>query len=204
MAAFLLPLAVGAAGSLVSGIFSGQQNRKAKDASLDALDTIQGTADTRQAELDKWYSDIVNTPALQSKAAKAQMTKLMDYIGDRNKQVAAQSALTGGSDEAVVAANAKSGEMVGDTVNQIAVQDEARKDAARGEFNQRQAGLDSLMANLATARGNILSNFHKQNALNWSNAGANVANAATSFANLSALTDSDGTNNGWLSGLFKK
>lgn len=185
MGAFLIPLAIAGAGAVANGItsiFSGRQNRKAKDASLDALDSIQGTVDTRQAELDKWYSEISNTPALQSKAAKAQITKLMDYVGDRNKQVSAQAALTGGSDEAVVAANAKSGEMVGDTVNQIAVQDEARKDAARSEFNQRQSGLDSLMGNLATARGNILSNFYKQNAQNWSNAGGNISDAASSLS----------------------
>ena len=91
MGAFLIPLAIAGAGAAANGItsiFSGRQNRKAKDASLDALDSIQGTVDTRQAELDKWYSEISNTPALQSKAAKAQITKLMDYVGDRNKQAA--------------------------------------------------------------------------------------------------------------------
>ncbi|HBG71405.1 MAG: hypothetical protein A2W93_14230 [Bacteroidetes bacterium GWF2_43_63] len=183
----LLALGIGAAGSLVSGIFSGRQNKKALNASLGALDTVQGTADKRQAELDKWYSDISNTPALQSKTAKAQMTKLMDYVRGRSEQGKAQAALTGGSDEAVVANNTAMGQTVGDTVNSIGIQDEARKDAARSEFNQRQSGIDSVLNNLAMARGNIQSNFHQQNAANWSNAGGNIGDAAMNFAWLDSM-----------------
>lgn len=178
----LLPMAVGAAGSLISGIAGGRQRKKAKDASLDALDEVQATANQRQAELDKWYNDIRYTPALQSDAAKAQVTKLMGYIRDRGDQTKAQAALTGGSDEAVVAQNTQDSKVVGDTVNNIAVQDEARKDAARSEYNQRQAGIDATLSNIALSRGNVLANFANQNAANWQNAGQNIGDAAMNFA----------------------
>lgn len=175
-------MGAGVIGNVISGIAGGRQRKKAKDASLAALDEVQATANQRQTELDKWYNDIAYTPALQSDAAKAQVTKLMRYIRDRGDQTKAQAALTGGSDEAVVAQNTEDSKIVGDTVNNIAIQDQARKDAARSEYNQRQAGIDATLSNIALNRANVLANFANQNAANWQNAGQNVGDAAMNFA----------------------
>lgn len=175
----LIPLAVGAGVSAITGILSGIQNRKAKKEKLAGLSEVQDRVDLRQKELDDWYNKEAYT---ESAASKAQITKLMDYVKGRNEQGKAQAALTGGSDEAVIAQNTASSKIVGDSMNNVAINEDARKNALRSEHNQRQSGLDSLFANISQARANTNADFHTQNAANWANVGKNAGDAASSFA----------------------
>lgn len=128
--------AIGGALKIGGAIFGGiSQARAAKK--------IRQNIENQQKENQDWYDRRYNEDMTQRADAVALINRTEESIRNRNKNAAATAAVMGGTNEALAAQRAANNAALTDTMSQIAVAADARKDAIENQYRNRSADLIS-------------------------------------------------------------
>lgn len=141
--------AIGGALKVGGAIFGGiSQARAAKK--------IKQNIENQQKENQDWYDRRYNEDMTQRADAVALINRTEENIRNRNKNAAATAAVMGGTNEALAAQRAANNAALTDTMSQIAVTADARKDAIENQYRNRSADLISqINENEAKKAANI-------------------------------------------------
>lgn len=141
--------AIGGALKVGGAIFGGiSQARAAKK--------IRQNIENQQKENQDWYDRRYNEDMTQRADAVALINRTEENIRNRNKNAAATAAVMGGTNEALAAQRAANNAALTDTMSQIAVTADQRKDAIENQYRNRNADLISqINANEAQKAANI-------------------------------------------------
>ena len=141
--------AIGGALKVGGAIFGGiSQARAAKK--------IKQNIENQQKENQDWYDRRYNEDMTQRADAVALINRTEENIRNRNKNAAATAAVMGGTNEALAAQRAANNAALTDTMSQIAVTADQRKDAIENQYRNRNADLISqINANEAQKAANI-------------------------------------------------
>lgn len=141
--------AIGGALKVGGAIFGGiSQARAAKK--------IKQNIENQQKENQDWYDRRYNEDMTQRADAVALINRTEESIRNRNKNAAATAAVMGGTNEALAAQRAANNAALTDTMSQIAVTADQRKDAIENQYRNRNADLISqINANEAQKAANI-------------------------------------------------
>ena len=155
------PLSIGlAAGGLITSFIGQQQAAKqAREA--------QRLVNNQIADLTAWKDIETNRPYLDTNAGRNVMTRAMDTYRNQARNARSAAAITGASDEAVVAQQAASQQALGDVMSNVAAQGTAREDQINNVYRSNLANLMAQKvgliqqkaqsgANLATSAGSFL------------------------------------------------
>lgn len=121
---------LGIAGSIVGGYQSRKKMRQAKRM-------IQAEKDKNQA----WYERRYNEDSTQRADAQRLLEMTRKGIEERNKQAQGISAVMGGDDAAIAAAQERNNASVADVMSSINAQGEARKANIEQQYQARDAEL---------------------------------------------------------------
>lgn len=157
---------IGGALNIGASIFGGIKQAK-------AIKKVRANLQQQQQENQNWYDRRYNEDATQRADAQRLITMTEESIKNRNKQAAGTAAVMGGTEESVAAAKAANNGALADTMSQIAVNAEQRKDAIEGQYMERKAGIN-----------NQLNDMEMKKAQNISQAVQGVAGAAGDIAGL--------------------
>lgn len=155
---------IGGALNIGASIFGGIKQAK-------AMKKVQKNLQNQMAENQNWYDRRYNEDATQRADAQRLITMTEESIKNRNKQAAGSAAVMGGTEESVAAAKAANNGALADTMSQIAVNAEQRKDAIEGQYMERKAGINQQLNDMEVKR-----------AQNISQAVQGVASAASDIA----------------------
>lgn len=155
---------VGGALNIGASIFGGIKQAK-------AAKKVKANLKNQLKENQDWYDRRYNEDATQRADAQRLITMTEESIKNRNKQAAGAAAVMGGTEESVAAAKAANNGALADTMSQIAVNAEQRKDAIEGQYLERKAGVN-----------NQLNDMEMKKAQNISQAVQGVASAAGDIA----------------------
>lgn len=136
---------VGLAGSVVGGILSANQRRKAERERKAAIEADK-------AANKAWYERRYHEDATERADAKRAIAKMEQYLRDRNKDIAGRQAVMGGTDEAVAAAKQQGVEAMGNTIADIGAAGAARKDAVEADYRAQDAALRAEERGVAQAQ----------------------------------------------------
>lgn len=141
--------AIGGALKVGGAIFGGiSQARAAKK--------IKQNIENQQKENQDWYDRRYNEDMTQRADAVALINRTEENIRNRNKNAAATAAVMGGTNEALAAQRAANNAALTDTMSQIAVTADQRKDAIENQYRNRSADLISqINENEAKKAANI-------------------------------------------------
>jgi len=141
---------VGGALNIGASIFGGiKQANAAKKARANLQNQLKENQD--------WYDRRYNEDATQRADAQRLITMTEESIKNRNKQAAGAAAVMGGTEESVAAAKAANNGALADTMSQIAVNAEQRKDAIEGQYLERKAGINNQLNDMETKKAQNIS-----------------------------------------------
>ena len=130
--------AIGAGLGAVGGIFGGIAASK-------AMKNVKSNLEAQRSANRDWYDRRYNEDATQRADAVAAVNRVEESIRERNRQAAGMLAVTGGTEESVAATKAANNQALAETMSNIAVNGERRKDAVEAQF---QAKDDAIQAEL--------------------------------------------------------
>lgn len=140
-----VPVVLGVA-SLATGlgsmIFGGAKARKARRRQ-------EQLVREQQLEDKAFFNKEYYTPYVQSEEAQNTLAAMREAIKERNKQVAQSQAISGGSDEAKVAAQGKTERSYADLMRNIASQGTRYKTGVREGFQRAQRGTRGALSGMA-------------------------------------------------------
>ncbi|MBR6630456.1 MAG: hypothetical protein IKK89_00750, partial [Alistipes sp.] len=110
-----------------------------------AMRKVKKSLNNQKKENQNWYDRRYNEDATQRADAQRLITMTEESIKNRNKQAAGTAAVMGGTEESVAAAKAANNGALADTMSQIAVNAEQRKDAIEGQYMERKAGINNQL-----------------------------------------------------------
>lgn len=142
----LIGTAVGAAGSIFGGISASKAMKKVKQ-------NIQNQMKDNQ----NWYDRRYNEDSTQRADAQRVITMTEESIKKRNKQAAGTQAVMGGTDESVAAAKEANSRALADTMSQIAINGEARKDNIESQYMATKADLNNQLNQTSQAQAQAIS-----------------------------------------------
>lgn len=132
-------------GSIFGGISQARSARK-----------IRKNIEGQQRENQDWYDRKYNEDMTQRADAVRLLNLTEESIRNRNKNAAATAAVMGGTNEALAAQRAANNAAMTDTVAQIAVTADARKDAIENQYRSKNADLnEKLNANETQKMANV-------------------------------------------------
>lgn len=126
---------VGAAAGALTGVLGGLGKNRALRRMRDALNA-------RKVENQNWYDRRYNEDATQRADAQRLLSMTAEQIRDRNRQSAGTRAVMGGTEESVAAAKEANAKALADTMAQIAVNGERRKDTIENTYLNRRNSLN--------------------------------------------------------------
>lgn len=129
---------VGGAMKIGASIFGGIKQAK-------AMKKVKANLQNQLKENQNWYDRRYNEDATQRADAQRLITMTEESIKNRNRQAAGSAAVMGGTEESVAAAKAANSAALADTMSQIAVNAEQRKDAIEGQYMERKAGINQQL-----------------------------------------------------------
>ncbi len=153
--------AIGLGSSIAGGIKSAKAAREQ-----------QKLINQQKSQNDAWYNRQYYQNYLDSSEAQSAMKRVEDTLRRRNQQAQAQAAVTGGTQESVIAQQANDQELMGDVTERLAARsDELKRQADYqknindnnilqrqiGQMQANEAGGASLMGSGASLIGSALS-----------------------------------------------
>lgn len=127
--------AIGIGASLLGGLFGASKASKAAKAQ-------QRLINNQRAKNEAWYNRNYYQNYLDSSEAKAALKRVEETMRRRNQEAQATAAVTGGTQESVLAQQENDQKLMGDVVNNLA----ARGDAIKRQVDaQNQANENALM-----------------------------------------------------------
>jgi len=167
------PVTIGlAAGGMLMNIFG--QQKAAKEAR-----EAQGLVGSQIADLTAWKNTQVNQPYIDSNVGRGIITKAFDKFRDQATQAKSTAAVTGASDEAVVAQQGNAQQALGNVMSDVSAQGTIRADQIEGQYRSNLANLLSQKMGLIQQQGQSGANLA-------SSAGSFMAGLAPTFAKSSA------------------
>lgn len=151
------------AGSIFGGIFAAKAAKKKENA-----------LKNKQARNDAWYNKNYYADATQRADAQRILTRMEDKLMSANRRAAATAAVAGGTEEAAAAAKEASTAAIADTMSQMAVAAEARKDGIEEKYMAKKEDLDNQMEQVQAEKAKAVTDA-VQGAIKG------VASAASSF-----------------------
>lgn len=127
-----------------------------------------------KAKNEAWYNRRYNEDSTQRADAQASITRLREAINQRSKNAAGAAAVMGGSESSVAAEKEAQNNAMAQTISNIDVAGEARKDNIESQYMNRDAaltdkenamsvakagGIASAIAGVAKAGGAIAGSF---------------------------------------------
>ena len=131
MLAGIVGAAAGAMGGVLGGLGKNRALRK----------MIQGLNE-RKVENQNWYDRRYNEDATQRADAQRLIANTEEQIKARNRQSAGTRAVMGGTEESVAADKEMNSKALSDTMSQIAVNGERRKDSIENTYLNRKNSLN--------------------------------------------------------------
>lgn len=107
----------------------------------EAVKEKERTVADYKTNLDTWYDKNYNQDFLSTNVGKAALERTREQMFDQNKQAENARVVTGGTDEAVLAAKTKNNDMFSETVNKLAAMGTARQDRVDSQYRKQQMGL---------------------------------------------------------------
>lgn len=125
---------IGAGASVASSLIGGAQAKKA------AANANKELADQRKKN-EEWYNRRFNEDYTQSADAQAAMTRARELAREQMAAARGASAVMGGTEASIAAAQGAANDMLADTMSGIAQNATARKDAVESQYLQTEAAL---------------------------------------------------------------
>lgn len=122
---------IGAGVGLASNILGGVKAAKAARQQKELLER------ERQAN-EAWYNQNYYQDYLNRSDSQAAIKRVQDFITKRNKTVAATTAVTGATPEAVLAEQENNQKLLSDTVGNIAANADSYKDSVQARYQQQK------------------------------------------------------------------
>lgn len=156
---------------LASGIYGGINSAKAAKEQSKLIDK-------QQAQNDAWYNRNYYQDYMDSSEARAAIKRVENTLKKRSDEARATAAVTGGTNEAVLAQQENDQELMSDTVDNLAARGDARKDnidainqqnqnnltnARMKQSQMNEAGGSQLMGNGLGLIGSALSMYDYDN-----------------------------------------
>lgn len=154
------PLSIGLAGAGLISDFIGQQQAAKQMREGNQL------VNKQIADLTSWKEIETSRPYLESNVGRNIMTKATDQFRQQAQQAQSTAAITGASDEAVIAQKAAAGENLAKVGSDVAAQGAVREDQINQQYRSNLANL--MAQKLGLIQGQAQS-------------GANLASSASSF-----------------------
>jgi hypothetical protein len=173
----MIPAILGTALSIGSAIYGGIKSAKARKAQ-------QKLVDEQRQKNEQWYNKNYYADYMQNADVQSGLSQLRDQIALNNRRIAGASAMSGGTDEARLAAQAAGNRTYADAIRGIAGQATAYK---RGIDAQNQQNQQSILS--------MMSNSYNQDAANANQLSQNGMNAGVGLLQ-SSLFGSNGNNYG--------
>jgi hypothetical protein len=111
----------------------------------------------RQENKD-WFDRRYNEDATQRADAQALLNNTLQTIRERNRALAGQQAVMGGTDESVAAEKEANNKMLSDAVTNIAAQASDRKDKIEDQYRDRDAELQGQLSGVRDQRSQRIAN----------------------------------------------
>lgn len=137
--------ALGAGGAIFGGVSASK-----------AMKRVKKNLQEQQRQNQDWYDRRYNEDATQRADAQALLSRTEDYIRNRNQQAAGAQAVMGGTEESVAATKAANNNALAQTLTNIAVNGEARKDTIEGQYMQRDADLNKQLNDMEVNKANAI------------------------------------------------
>jgi hypothetical protein len=167
----MLPLIVGAAAAIGSAIYGGIKSAKARKSQ-------QKLIDGQRKSNEEWYNKNYYADYMQNADVQSGLSRLRDQIALNNRRIAGAAAMSGGTDEAKLAAQAEGNRTYADAIRGIAGQATAYKRGIDAQNQQNQQNVLGMMMNMYSqdaANANQLSQ-------NGMNAGAGLMQTSSLFS----------------------
>lgn len=107
----------------------------------EAVKQKENEVEQYKTDIDTWYDKNYNQDFLSTNVGKAALERTREQMFDTNKQADNAKVVTGGTDEAVLAAKTKNNDMFSETVNKLAAMGTARQDRVDSINRQQKLGL---------------------------------------------------------------
>lgn len=159
---------VGLGSSLFGSIKARKERKKAEKEQRHILGQLE--SDNESNFLQDYYQDAFNDPS-----SRSYLKRISENLYDRNKGIDNSGIATGATHENTLAQKQSANEVMTDAVNNVVVNNEAKKDVAKQRYIQRKNAIASGNMQLAQQFGDM-------KAQNWSNLGSNLADSATGLA----------------------
>lgn len=130
----LIGAGLGVVGSIFGGISAARKAREQREIN-----------ERKQAENEDWYRRRYNEDPTQRASALRVLRQTEDAIKQRNREARGVSAVMGGSQDAVAAAQERNAQASADAASQIAAANDARKDQIEQQYQTRKDALDQQM-----------------------------------------------------------
>lgn len=141
---------IGAAAGLASSLYGAHSSAKAGKEQNALIAEQQSDLDQQKADNEAWYNKNYYQNYLDSSEAKAAINRVNDTLKDRNAQAKATAAVTGGTQEAVLAQQANDQQALSDTTTGLAANATAKKQAVENAKIQKDS--------LTTSQQNAITN----------------------------------------------
>lgn len=132
---------VGGAVGALGGLFGGMSKNKMIKQQIAALEK-------KKKENEDWYNRRYNEDPTQRADAQRLLTMQAERMKRANRAAAGTAAVMGGTDESVALQKEAGNKAMADTVSQIAVAGEARKDAIENQYQAKNDAYDEKIQNL--------------------------------------------------------
>jgi nucleoside diphosphate kinase len=122
--------AIGGLNPVFGNLYAGLKGARAQKVK-------EGQINDYSSNLDTWYNTEKNKDYLQSNVASNVLTKIGNKLRENQNQVANQQAITGGTDEAALAAKTAAQGKYNEAVGDIAAMGTARQDQVEGRYQNQ-------------------------------------------------------------------
>lgn len=129
--------AVGALGTVAGGAMAAAAMKK-----------VQKNIKEQRKKNQDWFDMRYNEDATQRADAQRLLTMTEESIKNRNRQSAGAQAVMGGTEESVAATKAENNKALADTMSNIAVNADSRKDAIESQYMQNDAAYQQQLNDL--------------------------------------------------------
>lgn len=122
-----------------------------------AMKKVKKNLEGQMKENQNWFDRKYNEDSTQRADTQRILNMTIENIRNRNKQAEGRQAVMGGTDESVAAAREANNQALADTMGQIAVASEARKDNIEQQYMATKADLNAQLNNLEQQKAAAIS-----------------------------------------------
>lgn len=164
----LISGAVGLGSSVFGGIKANKARKEAEKEQRRILN--QMAADNESNFLRDYYQDAFDDPS-----SRSYLKRISEEVYDRNKGIENSGISSGATHENSLAAKESANKEMGRAINDVVINNEGKKQAAKNQYIQRKNAIASGNMELTQQQGDM-------KAQNWSTLGGNLADSITGLA----------------------